>query len=74
MGLLDGIAVTKEQIDIHGLNDRDISFNINKSIFINNEDNNVTTPETVYTLPEKGSLFSEVYRSNGHLTLLVRQK
>ena len=72
-GIMDAISVTEDQIDIHG-EDKSIVFNINKSMFIDNKQNNFTVEELRHTSPSRDSMFIEHYGADGHLTLYVRSK
>ena len=72
-GLTDGISVNEVQVDVHGLDNKDVSFNTNKSMFIDNEENNFTTQTLKYTLTNSKTSFIDMFSSNGHLTLMVRE-
>ena len=73
VGLLDGITVTEEQIDIHGLYNKTVSFNTNKSIYIDNKNNGYVAQSYGHTTPNANSSFIETYNSNGHLTLYIKE-
>lgn len=73
VGLLDGITVTEEQIDIHGLYNKTVSFNTNKSIYIDNKNNGYVAQSYWHTTPNANSSFIETYNSNGHLTLYIKE-
>lgn len=69
-GLLDGITVSEGTVDIHGLDNKDINFNNNKSMFIDNKNNRFILNTLNYTDTDAEKAFSEYYTINGHLTLI----
>lgn len=70
-GLLDGISVSSNQIDIHGVDNKDVVFNRNKSVFVDNTNDNFTVKDLRFTKPLSETSFSDLYE-NGHLTLTLR--
>lgn len=70
-GLLDGITISNRQIDIHGVENRDVVLNINKSVFVDNANDNFTVKDLRFTKPLATTSFSDVYE-NGHLMLTLR--
>lgn len=73
-GLLDIISNNKSRIDIHGNNNKDIVFNTEESILIDNSNGNFTSNEIRYTLVDSNSAFSEIYTKNKHLSLIKKIK
>lgn len=74
LGLVDVISITKSQVDIHGTDNRDVSFNNIKSVYINNSgDTSVVTPEVDYRYNSSSNSFSEYQDSKGHLILMIKE-
>lgn len=74
LGLVDVISVTKSQVDVHGTDNRDVSFNNIKSVYINNSgDPSVVTPEVDYKYNSSSNSFSEYQDSRGHLILMIKE-
>lgn len=73
-GLLDGIRVEKDTIHIYGAENKNINFNSSKSIYIDNEHDNITTKNLDYTSTATSTVFSDGYSDNGHLILVARKK
>ena len=71
-GITDILAITQERIDLHGSTNRDVSFNNEKSIFIDNSQTRIVTPETLFKSPTSATGFSEFQSTAGHLTLIKR--
>ena len=73
LGLTDVITVTKTQIDIHGSDNRDVSFNNKKSVYVTNADvGAVVTPEVNFRYNNTYSRFAEFQNSSGHLVLMLK--
>ena len=73
LGLTDVITVTKTQIDIHGSDNRDVSFNNKKSVYVTNTDvGAVVTPEVNFRYNNTYSRFAEFQNSSGHLVLMLK--
>ena len=73
-GLLDGVNVSTEQIDIHGADNKDIIFNSSKSIYIDNDNENLVLNDIEYTIGRVDTVFSEYYSNKGHLTTVFKKK
>jgi len=74
LGLVDVISITKSQVDIHGTDNRDVSFNNIKSVYINNSgEASVVTPEVDYKYNSSSNSFSEYQDSRGHLILMIKE-
>ena len=72
-GIVDGILVSSDRVDVHGEDNKDVVFNTNKSMFIDNEENNFTTQSIKHTINNSNTSFVDTFNSNGHLTLYVRE-
>lgn len=72
-GILDGVRVNTDSIDIHGNNNKNIYFNTSNSMFIDNDKNNFTLIEAEYKNIISDTLFSEMYTSENHLMLTLRE-
>lgn len=73
-GLLDGIKVEENNIYIYGVDNKNIIFNSDKSVYVDNENNNFITKTLGHTNPNSSRIFSDEYVNNGHLTLLMKRK
>ena len=73
-GLTDGISVSDDQVDVHGLYDKDVSFNNNKTMYIDNEEDNFTTQTVKHTIKKAKRSFLDTFTSNGHFTLIIREE
>lgn len=73
-GLLDGIRVEKNIVHIYGAEGKNIQFNANGSMLIDNEHDNFTTKDLEYTNISAETIFSELYNEKGHLVLSRRKR
>ena len=71
-GLLDGIVVSKNTIDIHGLENKDINFSNNRDMFVDNTNNRFILNTLDHTSTNSEYTFSESYTTDGHLRLLLK--
>ena len=74
LGITDVLSISENKIDLHGENNRDISFNNNKSIYIDNVNVQNVTPSVYYKYPTIDYGFQEAHGTNGHLTLLLKRE
>ena len=72
-GILDGISVNNDSIDIHGDDNKNIYFNTSNSMFIDNDKNNFTLREADYKNVTSSTMFSEMYTSENHFMLTLRE-
>ncbi len=73
-GLLDGIVVSPSTIDIHGVENKNINFSVNKSMYIDNKNNSFILNDLEYTDIGARTAFSDFYTTDGHLRLLAKTK
>ena len=73
-GLLDAIRVENNTVHIHGSNNKNVSFSIDNSMYIDNENNSFILKETDFTDSASDTLFSDAYNDKGHLVLSVRRR
>ena len=71
-GLLDGISISKNDIDIHGAGNKNIFFNTNNSMYIDNKNDNLTLVNIRHTKKGSETMFFEFYGEDGHLKLLTQ--
>lgn len=73
-GLLDGIKVSDKVIDIHGNDNKNIKFNSNNSMYIDNNGDSFILKDLEHTNPSSTTVFSEFYTNDDHLTLVLRKR
>lgn len=74
VGLLNGIDVSEDAIDVHGIDNKDIRFNTSGDIYIDNSEKFIGTPGVNFSNLNIKSEFVIVSGADGHLSLLNQQK
>lgn len=73
-GLLDGISVDDQVVNIHGLDNKNVSFSINNSMYVNNNRDSFVVREIEKTNINSINVFSEYYTEDDHLSLVMRKR